>query len=85
MGFGLAAWLLFARLRLGDEGGGALLLAYWALNIPILGPGDRADRLAVPAQRNLTLRLLEPLGALEENGDSHRSRGTDTEDPAETC
>ena len=37
VGFGFAAWLLLARAQLGDEGGGALLLAYWALSIPLLG------------------------------------------------
>jgi ABC-type bacteriocin/lantibiotic exporter with double-glycine peptidase domain len=66
VGFGLAAWLLFSRGGLGDEGGGALLLAYWALNMPIIG--QRIAQLAwqYPTQRNLTLRLLEPLGALED-------------------
>jgi ATP-binding cassette subfamily B protein len=66
IGFGLAAWLLFSRAGLGDEGGGALLLAYWALNMPVIG--QRIAQLAwqYPMQRNLTLRLLEPLGALEE-------------------
>jgi ABC-type transport system involved in cytochrome bd biosynthesis fused ATPase/permease subunit len=65
-GFGLAAWLLFSRARLGDEGGGALLLAYWALNIPVLGQEIAQVAWQYPTQRNLTLRLLEPLGALEE-------------------
>jgi ATP-binding cassette subfamily B protein len=65
-GFGLAAWLLFARARLGDEGGGALLLAYWALNIPVLGQEIAQIAWQYPTQRNLALRLLEPLGALEE-------------------
>ena len=65
-GFGFAAWLLFARARLGDEGGGALLLAYWALNIPLLGQEIAQIAWQYPTQRNLALRLLEPLGALEE-------------------
>ena len=68
LGFGLAAWLLFARARLGDEGGGALLLAYWALNIPVLGQEIAQIAWQYPTQRNLTLRLLEPLGAIEEEG-----------------
>jgi ATP-binding cassette subfamily B protein len=67
-GFGLAAWLLFGRARAGDEGGGALLLAYWALNIPVLGQDIAQIAWQYPTQRNLTLRLLEPLGALEEEG-----------------
>lgn len=74
IGFGLAAWLLFARARLGDEGGGALLLAYWALNIPVLGQEIAQIAWQYPTQRNLTLRLLEPLGALEEH---HRGGDTD--------
>ena len=70
VGFGLAAWLLFSRGGLGDEGGGALLLAYWALNMPIIG--QRIAQLAwqYPTQRNLTLRLLEPLGAIEDTQDA---------------
>jgi ABC-type bacteriocin/lantibiotic exporter with double-glycine peptidase domain len=67
-GFGFAAWLLYAHLRQGDEGAGALLLAYWALNIPVLGQEIAQVAWQYPAQRNLTLRLLEPLGALEEEG-----------------
>jgi ATP-binding cassette subfamily B protein len=64
-GFAFAAWLLFGRARLGDEGGGILLLAYWALNIPMLGQEIAQTAWQYPTQRNLTLRLLEPLGALE--------------------
>jgi ATP-binding cassette subfamily B protein len=66
-GFGFAAWLLFSRAQLGDEGGGALLLAYWALNIPVLGQEIALVAWQYPTQRNLTLRLLEPLGAHEED------------------
>jgi ATP-binding cassette subfamily B protein len=67
-GFGFAAWLLYAHLRQGDEGAGVLLLAYWALNIPVLGQEIAQVAWQYPAQRNLTLRLMEPLGALEEEG-----------------
>jgi ABC-type bacteriocin/lantibiotic exporter with double-glycine peptidase domain len=67
-GFGFAAWLLFTRAQLGDEGGGALLLAYWALNIPLLGQEIAQIAWQYPTQRNLALRLLEPLGAIEESG-----------------
>jgi ATP-binding cassette subfamily B protein len=66
VGFGLAAWLLFSRGGLGDDGGGALLLAYWALNMPIIGQRIAQIAWQYPTQRNLTLRLLEPLGALED-------------------
>ena len=60
--------MVFAHLRQGDEGAGALLLAYWALNIPVLGQEIAQVAWQYPAQRNLTLRLMEPLGALEEEG-----------------
>ncbi len=73
-GFGLAAWLLFARAELGDEGGGALLLAYWALNIPTLGQELAQIAWQYPTQRNLTLRIVEPLGALEEEIPEGRPR-----------
>jgi ABC-type bacteriocin/lantibiotic exporter with double-glycine peptidase domain len=66
IGFGLVAWLLFARAGLGEEGGGALLLTYWALNIPIIGQKIAQIAWQYPTERNLTLRLLEPLGALED-------------------
>ena len=66
IGYGLAVWLLFAHLSRGDEGSTALLLAYWALNIPLLGQEIAQVAWQYPAQRNLTLRLIEPLGALED-------------------
>ena len=66
MGFGAAVWLLWTRPNLGDEGAGALLLAYWALNIPALGQEIADIASQYPTQRNLVLRLLEPLGALED-------------------
>jgi ATP-binding cassette subfamily B protein len=50
-----------------DEGGGALLLAYWALNMPIIGQRIAQIAWQYPTQRNLTLRLIEPLGALEDS------------------
>ena len=44
LGFGLAAWLLFGYLTRGGEAGGVLLLAYWALSLPVLGQEVAADR-----------------------------------------
>lgn len=43
-----------------------LLLAYWALNLPALGEEIAATARQYPARRNVTLRLLEPLGTPEE-------------------
>ena len=66
-GFGLAAWLVFSHLERQAEVGGVLLLVYWALNLPALGQEIAQIAWQYPAMRNSTLRLLEPLGALEEN------------------
>lgn len=70
-GFGLAIWLLASHLaRATVEGTGqageALLLVYWALNLPALGQEVAIIAWQYPSYRNVTLRLLEPLGALEE-------------------
>ncbi len=65
-GFGLAAWLLFDHLTRGGDAGSALLLVYWALNLPVLGQEIALIAQQYPAQRNVTLRALEPLGAPED-------------------
>jgi ATP-binding cassette subfamily B protein len=67
--FGLASWLLLDHLSRGEIGG-ALLLAYWALNLPALGHEIAAIARQYPSARNVTLRLLEPLGAPEDIGSS---------------
>ena len=74
LGFGLAVWLFFDHLsRSGASGGvsagasgGLLLMVYWALNLPALGQEVAMLAQQYPSQRNVTLRLLEPLGAPEE-------------------
>jgi ATP-binding cassette subfamily B protein len=68
LGFGLAAWLLSGYLRRGGEAGGVLLFTYWALHLPVLGQEVALLVRQYPMHRNLTLRLLEPLGALETSG-----------------
>jgi len=65
VGFGLAAWLLFAHLGRTSEAGSVLLLVYWALNLPMLGQEIAVLVRQYPEQRSLTLRLFEPLGAAE--------------------
>jgi ATP-binding cassette subfamily B protein len=57
--------MLYYVLRAG-EASGALLLVYWALNIPVLGEEIAHAARQYPWQRNAILRLLEPIGALEE-------------------
>ena len=65
LSFGLATWLLFDYYGRGGEASGVLLLIYWALNLPVLGQEIALLARQYPAHRNVTLRLLEPLGALE--------------------
>jgi ATP-binding cassette subfamily B protein len=65
-GFGLATWLLYTYVTRGGAAGGVLLLAYWALSLPVLGHEMALLVRQYHRQRNVTLRLLEPLGALEE-------------------
>jgi ABC-type bacteriocin/lantibiotic exporter with double-glycine peptidase domain len=65
-GLGLAGWLLLDHLSRVGGGGAVLLLAYWALQIPVLGQELALAARQYPTHRNLTLRLLEPLGAPEE-------------------
>jgi ATP-binding cassette subfamily B protein len=66
IGFALSAWLLVSYLGRGADAGGALLLVYWALNLPVLGESIALAARQVPIARNLTLRLYEPLGAPDE-------------------
>lgn len=65
LGFGLSVWLLVGHLGRSAEVGGVLLLIYWALNLPMLGQEIAQIAWQYPSLRNTTLRLLEPLGALE--------------------
>src|SRR5262249_19429265 len=79
-GFGLAVWLLFDHLSRGGDAGGALLLVYWALNLPALGQEIALIAQQYPAQRSFTLRVMEPLGAPEEGrGEGETRRREDRE------
>ena len=74
-GFGLAAWLMLNHISRAGEAGGALLLVYWALNLPGLGEEIVQVARQYPSYRNITLRLLEPLGALEDESTAPKSPG----------
>lgn len=65
-GFGLSAWMLVGYVSRTGESGGLLLFAYWVLNLPVLGQEVEHVARQYPGFRNATLRMLEPLGALEE-------------------
>jgi len=70
--FGLTIALVFSYLSRTFESASVLLLLYWALSLPVLG--EELARLVrqYPARRNVTLRLLEPLGARETPSSSER-------------
>jgi len=65
-GVGLAGWLVFQHASRVTDTAGVLLIAYWSLNIPILAEEIALLIRQFPTHRNLTLRLLEPLGSLED-------------------
>ena len=64
--FGLVGALLLWHPITGFGIARVLLLAYWALNLPVLGQEIGSLLRQYPYYRNLTLRLLDPLGAPEE-------------------
>jgi ABC-type bacteriocin/lantibiotic exporter with double-glycine peptidase domain len=73
-GMGLAGLLLFGYLDRAGERLDVLLYVFWALNLPALGAGLAGAAQQYPSLRNVTLRLLEPLGAAEREattGEAH--------------
>ena len=70
LGFGLAALLVVMHVAHHPDSAAVLLLAYWGLNIPAIG-GDLASMACqYPLHRNIALRVLEPLTAIEEQRES---------------
>jgi len=64
---GLAGVLLISHFRAsGQVSGSDLLLIFWALKLPATGARIASLAHQYPAQRNVLLRLLEPLNAPEE-------------------
>lgn len=78
IGFGLAIWLLASHLERAGTSGTVLLLVYWALNLPALGQEVAMIAWQYPSYRNVTLRLLEPLGALEQRAVPTAARSSST-------
>ena len=77
---GLAAALLVQHFRsAAGITGGDLLLVYWALKLPALGSSVGALARQYPAQRNVLMRLFEPLTAPEalQNLATERPASTD--------
>ncbi|MEM9291042.1 MAG: ATP-binding cassette domain-containing protein [Acidobacteriota bacterium] len=65
---GFAALLVFLHVQQSGTAG-LLLLAYWALRLPSLGTEIASAFERYPLYRSLALRLLEPLGAPDEDQD----------------
>jgi ABC-type multidrug transport system fused ATPase/permease subunit len=74
-GLALAAWLMARHLHGGLDGGSAILLVYWTLQLPALGEELAATVRGYPALRSVVMRLFELLAAPEE------SRGVDGAPP----
>jgi ATP-binding cassette subfamily B protein len=72
----LAGWLVLLHAGRAADLTGVLLLAYWALNLPVLGEQIALLVRQYPGQRNVVLRLLEPLGAREEDLDAEGAQGS---------
>ncbi|MEM7245645.1 MAG: ATP-binding cassette domain-containing protein [Acidobacteriota bacterium] len=65
LGFGATAWIVATHLTHAGATPSVLLLLYWALRLPVLGQTLTQLLVQGPQMRNITLRLLEPLGAPE--------------------
>jgi ABC-type bacteriocin/lantibiotic exporter with double-glycine peptidase domain len=65
-GFGVAV-LMVSRMSQSHLGS-ALLVVYWALSLPMLGQRIAVIAREYPALHSIALRVLEPLGAREEEG-----------------
>jgi ATP-binding cassette subfamily B protein len=68
----VVALLLFSYAGARQEPGAIVILMYWGLRLPFLGQTAAAIAFQYPAQRNITLRLLEPLGTPEETASNAR-------------
>ena len=65
-GVATTAVMLVQQLRAGGDPGGILLIAYWALNLP-MAAAELANTIQVwGIQRSIAMRLIEPLDAPEE-------------------
>jgi len=64
--FAVAIALVMIEAQHAERPAAVLLLAFWAMSLPWAGLELTALVRELPGHRNLTLRMLEPLGALEE-------------------
>lgn len=66
---GFAVLIVLRYIGQGGEASGVLLLLYWTLNLPQLGQEMALQAQQYPILRNSLLRILEPLGAPDENNE----------------
>ncbi len=78
VGFGMAAAVVFHYLSTAEGSGWAILFVYWILMVPMLGMELAFLIQQYPQHRNITLRLLEPLGAEESSSDEDAGSSPET-------
>jgi ABC-type bacteriocin/lantibiotic exporter with double-glycine peptidase domain len=66
VGFSMAALLSYNYVMNESQIGAAVLMIFWGLSLPVIGQDIATLTRFYPAFRNITLRLLEPMGAIEE-------------------
>jgi ABC-type bacteriocin/lantibiotic exporter with double-glycine peptidase domain len=82
-GFGLAALLSYNYVVNESQIGAAVLIIFWGLSLPVIGQDVATLARYYPTFRNITLRLLEPMGAIEEeNIEGHRTSEEEALAPA---
>jgi ABC-type bacteriocin/lantibiotic exporter with double-glycine peptidase domain len=64
--YAFTIWILFHHISTNQLDESLLLLFYWALNLPLLGKSLAEIARQYPSQRNIIMRLLEPLTAPDE-------------------
>jgi ABC-type bacteriocin/lantibiotic exporter with double-glycine peptidase domain len=75
--FAITVAIVLGYAARATEPAAVLLLVYWVLDLPALGDALAVALRRYPAQRNRTLRLLEPLGAPEEGAPAAEGAASD--------
>jgi ATP-binding cassette subfamily B protein len=78
LGYGLGALVIIDHFSRHAEAGTGLLFVYWVLSLPTLAQTLVQAAWQYPGFRNVTLRLIEPLGAIEEPRASELEFTTDS-------
>jgi ATP-binding cassette subfamily B protein len=83
VGVALAAWVLVRHVTAAAHVSSVILVAYWALNLPVLGQELAALLRQIPERRNTMVRLLELFGAGEEGCAPHPAAGPELDEPTQ--